>query len=276
MKLQTALTVFSLSLVPGIATSATVAHWKFEPGGFLADSAGSSTLTAAGTVDQVTYPSSGRGDDFPTGHLAGTEFSTTGEYLGATMTPLAGDFSVEAFLNLDSYGGGSGFHWGSLIAGAFSSSNINSGTWYFEVRTDSSFGTSPGELRLGIVTPSGFTTGSSSLTIAPNKDYYVAAIADLGPTGSITYFAKNLTDSGPLLTTVAPTSATGFAFSYASVWVGETPDSFNFLFDGIIDEIRISDSALAPSELLISAVPIPPAIALFAPALMLLAARRRR
>ena len=58
--------------------------------------------------------------------------------------------------------------------------------------------------------------------------------------------------------------------------IGETPDGYNYTFDGIIDEVRISDGVLGQHELLVSAVPLPAGAWLFASAIGLIAGFRAR
>ena len=264
--------IIALTTAPLLAHAAVVGDWRFEPGAFTADSAGGATLTAHGNVAQVTYPSAGRGADFPASHLAGADIATNGQYFGATITPVQ-DFTIEAFFNLDSIAQhGAGFHWGALIAGAFSGSNINSGAWDFEVRLDGFSGSARGELVVGLM---GAPMLKSGIVILPNKDYYAAAAVDLDQHGSATFYVQNLTDGGPLQK-VTVANGTSSRPVYSTLWIGETPDGFNFLFDGVIDQVRLSGTVLPQSQLLISSVPVPAGHALMVSALVALGAFRSR
>lgn len=279
MKTHTIAMLFSMALLPPSTWAAAVADWKFEPGSFLTDSSDGNNLTRTGSVDQVSYPSSGRGTSFPAGHTAGAEFNSTGEYLGATLTPLTGNFTVEAFINHDSNTQleNLGHHWGALIAGAFSGSNINAGAWSFETRLDGLFNTVPGELLIGLNGPGGSVAIDSNIVVLTGKDYYVAASVTLGSSGQVTFYAQNLTDAGPLQSSTRSFNRPSLN-SFGTVWIGETPDGFNFLFDGVIDEVRLSNAALTSSELLINAIPVPAGLPLLVSALVALSCygRRRR
>lgn len=258
-------------LLGGSITShaATMGHWKFEPDAFLTDSSGNADLTVNGGVPQVTYPSAGRGGDFPAGHQAGAELGGTGQYFGADIGALTGDITVEAFIHRDS----NAADWGQLIVGQFSAGNINSGSWSFEVRVNGNWGTEAGELVFGTPGQGGIPI-LSGLVVDLNKDYYVAAAVDMVD-GSATFFTQNLTDGGELLSSTVAHSRTGLN-SYATAWIGETPDGYNYTFDGIIDEVRISDGVLGQHELLVSAVPLPAGAWLFASAIGLIAGFRAR
>ncbi|MEE4661776.1 MAG: hypothetical protein V2J89_15005, partial [Halieaceae bacterium] len=114
----------------------------------------------------------------------------------------------------------------------------------------------------------------SGLVVDLNKDYYVAAAVDISG-GTATFYTQNLTDGGDLISNTVAHTATGLE-SYTSTWIGETPDPFNFTFDGIIDEVRISNTVLGENELLISAVPLPAGVWLFGSALVALFGFQRR
>jgi hypothetical protein len=252
-----------------MAHAGTVGHWKFEPGAFLADSSGNATLTEYGDPQQVIYPSEGRGSSFPAGHNAGAEFGDPGQFFGAETTAITGDITVEAFVQRDS----NAASYGQLIAGQFNALDISYGSWSFEARVNGSWGTQAGELIFGggIGQPIPIRSG---LVVELNKDYYVAAAVNIG-SGSATFYAQNLTDGGELLRNTVSHTITGLN-SYTSTWIGETPDNNNFTFDGLIDEVRISDTVLGENELLVSAVPLPAGVWLLGSALVALLGFQRR
>jgi len=93
-----ALLVLAVISSGGAATASTIHYWRFENSpGFLADSVGASTLTAAGSPTQTVLPLSGAGSAFDEA-IPGTtraigvnsvDFATTASFPH-------GDFTVEA------------------------------------------------------------------------------------------------------------------------------------------------------------------------------------
>ncbi|MEO1059541.1 MAG: LamG-like jellyroll fold domain-containing protein, partial [Actinomycetota bacterium] len=95
-------------------------------------------------------------------------------------------------------------------------------------------------------------------TFAPDTVYYVAVVFD-NAADENTFYLQDLTNGGPL---VRKTVAQGFGnweggspgFTTAPVTIGGMRAG-EAAFTGVIDEVRISDSALDATELLISAEP---------------------
>ena len=118
-----ALPIFALSLT---AEAATVGFWQFNAGAFLEDSAGTSDLALEGDVTQVNLPAAGRGAAFP-GTSPAAEFAGgSGNRLVTTITPIGGDFTIEAYIHSDARVEP------QIIAGSETSSNPTSArAWSF-------------------------------------------------------------------------------------------------------------------------------------------------
>lgn len=100
----------------------------------------------------------------------------------------------------------------------------------------------------------GYEVIASDLRPELNKPYYVAVsvrIADSRPSG-ITFYLKDLSDPNlPLQTAQVAHRVTGHHRSSAALMIGGRDGSAGHQWDGLIDDVRISDSAREESELLI-------------------------
>ncbi len=100
----------------------------------------------------------------------------------------------------------------------------------------------------------GYEVIASNLRPELNKPYYVAVsvrIADTSPSG-ITFFLKDLTDpSAPLQTAEVSHRATGHYRSPAALVIGGRDGSPRHFWDGLIDDVRVSNTAREANELLI-------------------------
>jgi hypothetical protein len=107
------------------------------------------------------------------------------------------------------------------------------------------------------------------------RDYYVASVFNLAAQ-QVTFYLQDLTNAGPLQTSTAAHPLTTLNTTSGLVIGGFTVDAFEFGLDGLIDEVRLSNTVLAPSDLLVSAVPVPAAVWLLCSALGGLGFARRR
>ena len=76
----------------------------------------------------------------------------------------------------------------------------------------------------------------------------------------IIFYAKDLTNGGPLLLSTTSHSRTALNSNSNFVIGNALDEAFQFGLDGLIDEVRLSNTVLAPSALLINAVPLPAAV----------------
>jgi hypothetical protein len=97
----------------------------------------------------------------------------------------------------------------------------------------------------------------SSLHIELNKPYFVAVsvkLADTGPSG-VTFYAKDLSnDDETLQSSESPHDVVRIPAGRGLFAVGGRGDrGFAGLWDGLIDDVRLSDSPLSSAQLLLSA-----------------------
>ncbi|MBN1395135.1 MAG: PEP-CTERM sorting domain-containing protein [Pirellulales bacterium] len=104
----------------------------------------------------------------------------------------------------------------------------------------------------------------SQLVYQDGKDYYAAVSVDL-INETVTFYLKNLTDDGELLSASTASPVSSLHDSTANFYLGKnhgtmaTPGLGDYL-----DEIRISNVALGEADLLINQVPEPSTLALLA------------
>lgn len=139
--------------------------------------------------------------------------------------------------------------------------------WAFGVTGKKSYD-KPQVLALQLTSPA--ASGGASETILsdvkldPGKTYFVAATVHLSDTNrsGITFYAKDMAhDDDPYVTATASHQVTMGIKSHATVTLGSTALGKN-QFNGLIDEVRISSSALAPEKFFITTeAPNPAAVA---------------
>jgi hypothetical protein len=96
-------------------------------------------------------------------------------------------------------------------------------------------------------------TKDSSLTVLTNVDYYAAAIYTAG---SATFYLKDLRNpTNPVQSSTVTGLATSLHDSTAQLWLGAYKESGSYFFKGVMDEVRVSNTALTKGELLISPPP---------------------
>ncbi len=166
---------------------------------------------------------------------------------------LNGDFTIEAYVVLRSiYDSGNV----RVIASSWDGSLKNQG-WSFGV-TGKGSRRKPQTLVIQLIGPD--AKGQiieqalfSDHTIDLNKPYYLAAsvkFAREGQPGSVDFFVKDMTnDDEPLLTATVPNQIVGGLQSKYPITIGGKLNRNDARFDGLIDDVRITQSALTDQQL---------------------------
>ena len=250
--------------------AAVIGYWRFESGDFLGDSgANGLTLTngaGGAAASQVALPGSGNGSLYPT-TVGGSPNGSAASFAGGQILKTADSpllttttFTIEAFITVASIGAT------QAIAGQLADATGSNRAYLFAI-------SGTGLLQLNY----GATAVASALAVSLNTDYYVAVTVNMADltTGGITFYTKNLSTGvesfqglGHAGTTITNSTA-GFSIGSTS-----TPSS---PFNGLIDEVRLSNTKLNPGDLLIPlSVPEPASMAVLAIGAGLAAMRRRR
>ena len=241
----------------GIACAGTVAYWRFENG------AAGATATGAGSI----LDSSGNGlngtpmgtvvyrADVPVTPVPATGAANTRSLDIASSTArvavadnpllaLTESLSIEAFIRPRS-GGSGDFGWGMIVFRGDDRGGLdpyflglNQNTLYFQIVQAND----PGQyanLSYGIPTFDTWMHVAGTLDDATGAmNLYVDGIS----------VASTITSVRPLGALTGPNAGIGVG--------GHPPGAFNMAFNGLIDEVRISDVALQPSQFL-NASPVP-------------------
>jgi hypothetical protein len=164
-----------------------------------------------------------------------------------------GDFTIEAFVHLrSSYDDASV----RTIAATFDGANGHRG-WQFGV-TGKKSRYKPETLVLllaGDGTPEVEPSEPlfSGLSIEPGKPYFVAVTVRLADTSEsgVTFFVKDMTnDDQPMLVANVPHKTTARIRGTAPLAIGSRAGNAKHLWDGIIDDVRVSAAALEKDQLL--------------------------
>jgi len=261
---QSLIAIVYLTLATTPICGETLHHWRFEEGQFLDDAVGGATLVGT-MANQVSLPTDGPGSDFPPGFAGGIVNDSAVQFLDQSnglvadnTTEVTGSFTIELFTHIEDL-----FHPGTngdAVLAAQVTGNVvgpNQFGWAFRVETENG---ADRQLALAVSDGVTFDGTVSNISISEQTDYYVAAAFDV-ENGSVTYYAKDLTNDTPLV-------KDEISHSFTAV----NPDSFfqignapNFDFghvDGLIDEVRFSSGIVPEEELLINNVPEPSAFAI--------------
>lgn len=285
------LLMIALAAQISFGSAATIGYWRFESGNVTGDSGPNglnlSAYTGGTAVTPISYslPASGAGSHFPTtiaqtgaanasaiqGPGTNNIFGSAGYYKAADASAfsIATAMSVEAFINPTTIGAA------QVIAAQ--GANGTGGAWAFGLN-------SAGSLFFQFMNSSGTwgqagifsNNNTGGITLTAGKDYYVGytlTLSDTGTTGA-TFYIKNLTDGGALQIVNSVHTGTTMFDSTLSVNIGAANDSA-LGFTGVIDELRLSNSRLSQSELLIS-VPEPTSYALMVLGVFVLLVGSRR
>ena len=252
--------------------AATLGYWRFESGALLENTAspGTHDLTLPGGTANPTqaavsgaYPTTIPGNGLSNNSLAtfdgGDRFSVPDN---AAFTNSS--FTVEAFVTAT----GSGTNTETIIGHWNSTGNLRS--WLF--------GISASNVPIFLHSTTGgdtLTVTSSLPALALNVTYYMAVTVNMSDTSvnGITFYLKDMTNGGAL-TSAGATHAAGALFDTSTpLSIGATSQPSSG-WTGSIDEVRLSNTKLAASDLLI--VPEPSAALLSVLGVGMLAAKRRR
>ena len=250
---------------PGVGdwqTSGTIAYYRFSSSELLNDSSGlGNHLTQNNTITQTAIPGAGDGSNFPT-TLTGTgesndqliTFNTSANLAGfyaADSNSLGsiasrGQFTVECFLNIEMQSGAASPEDSRYIASQYATTG-NQRSWSWQINTSEGF-----TMFLSGDGASASTVSSTSVTISDNKDYYVAVSYDAATTTAVFYW-QNLTDGGTLQSETVVSGPTSLFDTTAELTVGYRLNSTKRWGDsGYMDEVRISNTVLSSTQLLIS------------------------
>lgn len=266
-----------LLITTTVASAAVVGHWRFESCSFLSDSSGNgNTLTSSGTVSQTVIPDMGNGSAFPNpvpqtgttnGTMTGFGGSSAAGFDAADSTSInqisaKGTFTLEAFVNAGTGTTASGDADARYIVGQYNSS-ASARSFSFQMNTQNGMSVFLGRDDLAFAG----TLKSSNSFFENNKDYYVAVSYDVGANTG-TFYWQNLTDSGTLQSEAANFTAGGSGYNGTlgnpniDLTVGYRQDSNKFWQNnGFLDEVRVSDTVLGESDLLVS-IPEPSSLVL--------------
>ena len=167
-----------------------------------------------------------------------------------------GDFTIEAFIQVRSIYDSASVR---TIAAKWNGSTSQPG-WGFGV-TGRQSRRKPQTLVLQLIGKKrDGSTGEEAIFsdqhIQLNKPYYVAASVHLagdGP-GTVTFYVKDLSnDDEPLLNAVVPHSVTGGYANTLPLTIGGPAGTKGSLFDGLVDDVRLSRGTLTVPQLLYTA-----------------------
>ena len=95
----------------------------------------------------------------------------------------------------------------------------------------------------------------SGLSVEPGKPYFIAVATRLAETGEsgVTFYVKDMTnDDEPMLAANVPHTTTANIRSNVPLTIGGRAGEAKHLWDGVIDDVRLSSAALAKEELLVT------------------------
>ena len=265
-----------------LAQAATVGYWRFENSSDLGADSGSNglSLTNINTTPSVASPFS---NPIP---QTGAANSLTGDFEQSSSQSFSradsgifnfDDFTIEAYIRLESLDGSNP----RVIASQLNTGTGASVAWQFGVTgTGSMIGNAVPFLQVSGDGTSLVNLGMAGNTLAINTNYYLAASVDFSVSGvTAIFYLQNLSVNGSLTNlSVSSASPTGGMFDSTANFAIGTSYNNNVrsrFFDGLIDEVRLSDNALPQGELLAS-VPETSSAGLIVAAALLLGTGRRR
>jgi hypothetical protein len=246
------LTLATLLSLPLPLAADEIGYWRFDPGAMTVDSGKNGLkLLHAGESKPLEFALPGlyEGARFPT-TVPLTQVNNTGaaqlDGKGCFYTrdmpvlKITDALTIEAVIKADETDSNA-----RNIASQFNGVDGERG-WVF--------GLEKGQLRfVGSADGKAFIVQTSYFEPALNKrdDYYVAAVYSAG---SVTFYLKNLTENGPIQSTVVEGLPKALFDTGAPFRIGASgmQGYSGCFFAGLLDEVRLSNTALAPKELLIS------------------------
>lgn len=293
-----------------MASAAVVGYWRMEDSNNLGLDSGPNGLnltnyggTATPQVVYAPHPVSGDGSYFPStitgvgantgqavwsGATGAERNATTGQqglilqYTSQSVLAGLSSFTAEAFVNSDQF-----LTWESNIVSLYRGASGTQSGNTFTFRTSTNGANK--ELSLSMGSGTSGKTYWSGVTLLTDKDYYVAVSFDLTKQGTgtagVTFYIQNLTDNGPLqviskdIDTGTIVNAPASTYSYLEIGARKESSYMargDMKWNGVIDEVRISDTVLAQGDLLVNSVPEPASLSVLLIGGGLLAMRRRR
>ncbi len=246
-------TLAALALVAS-AHANVVAYWRFEGGDFLADSSGNNhALTNVGSVDQVAsafpnpVPQTGAAN-LNAASFDGSNYFTADDHGDFTSN----QFTLEAFFSMASDPGTAT----RVIAGHFGSDEP------YENQRSYALGVRGGQLRV-LMSSTGEGNPNQRIwdvgTVEVGTNYYAAMAVDIDTTSLTMYLQDLSTDTLDVFTFSDTLSALNQPT--APFTIGSTAQG-GALWDGTIDEVRLSNAVLTQDQLLI--IPEPGVVGLMA------------
>ena len=267
---------FAVAICGAPAVATTIGYYQFEDSpGFLVDSsAASHNLTAStSSPTQVASPFGATANP-PAGSVANSEaanFSLASTQSFSAADPgTYSDFTFEAFVKPATVAtSGSNAR---VIASQFDNTN---GVFSFGLPSNAST-TFTRDRAPFIQLLTGGTTRNvqSTFQLTLNTSYYVAVVVDVGGVAggtAVTFYVRDLSTEVMQSETIEVAGLTSINNSNLAFTVGGRVGGSQF--DGVLDEVRFSDTALSQSELL---VPEPGSAAVLAIAVGCLTLRRRK
>ncbi len=263
----------------------TIGYWRFEGNSttWLNDSSGNnltlSTNGANGAPTHYTLPANGSGSAIPKninglnnasaakGGQSNDSFNKQifSADISTKSTGLSSELTFEAFIHYSYSPANTG---ASILAGQGIGAADNSG-WAVSI-ANANNARGAGNLlfqynRVGGAWGSNLTTLESKLYLETGNSYYIAITVDFADTTStgVTVYLQNLGAAGSKLQIANLDHTGGLVATSGTLTIGDSIAGGSPLF-GIIDEVRLSDSRLAKSQLLISTIPEPKTAALIA------------
>lgn len=262
-------------MVGAAAQGATEGYWRFENGAFLNDSSGNArALSNTDTEgdDQYTLPATGPGASFPdpipqtlAANIQGALFTSSQfDSMSAADSNLSAliyekpAFTIEAFVNLTD----------ASIRRTIASKWTSGGSEIYRFDVLSSTDTNARSLDFEFfgLRGSGGTIDIQIPAFIPltlGVDYYVSVSLDF-VNDSLDFYVQDLTNNGALQhdhvnipdsTAVYFSTASTTSFRVGSIFGGSN-------WNGVIDEVRFSSSALSTSQLLVVPEPSSTVLAL--------------
>jgi hypothetical protein len=261
-----AFAAFNLIAIGSVSADTLLYYRMGDDTSLTTDSSGNgNALTASAT--QVSIPATGDGSTFSDPiPLTGDSNDYFASFDGGQSMSVADpfdsltSFTAEAYVNLETYDSGST----QYVMSQYKSST-DSRSWAIAVASSAGTGTAGSNelfLLLGVGSSSSIVI-PLGLTVSLDVDYYFAVSFDgTTDTDDVTFYYQDLTNSGSLVVDTISSTVTSVNDVTTRFEVGSV-NTGNNQWDGLIDEVRVSDTILSTSELLIS-VPEPSSFALMA------------
>ncbi len=266
------LALAGLTLFLSTAQAATIGYWRFESDNWLADSSGNDrTLSTASTssptlADQTpvytAIPGAGDGSDFPS-VVPQNGLSNTGMAYTQPNTALRpGYFYTDSTgVELDSFTYESYFTKTGNATHMYLGSQWGAGSdraWSIRIT---------GASIIVALSEDGTTTDYTQDTgfdVTNNTDYYIAVSFDgSNKTDGLSIYLQDLTNETAMQTASFDHTIDSLNYSGIDIHVGGYNTDIARAFYGNLDEVKLSDTVLSQSELLI-AIPEASTLSLFA------------